>query len=99
MRLFDWVLLSIDIDGSVFDDCSVVGKSFPRIHVNPEIDVVWEWCQCGPCLLSSDTKSSVISLEKTDWTSGMFLLVFVYQEWSMDFGSSTLETPGLVHVQ
>ena len=98
MRLFD-VLLSIDIDGSVFDDCSVVGKSFPRIHVNPEIDVVWERFQCGPCLLSSDTKSSVISLEKTDWASSMLLLVFVHQEWSMDFGSSTLETPGLVYVQ
>ena len=68
------------------------------MYVNPEIDVVWEQFQCGPYLLSSDTKSRVVGLEKTNWASGMLALVLVHQEWSMDFGSFTLETPGLVYV-
>ena len=88
--------LSVDFDSVIFDDYSIVGDSFPRMCVNPETDVVR--FQCGPCSLSSNTKSSVISLEKTGWASDMTAVILVHQEWSIEFGSFTLETPGLVCV-
>ena len=90
--------LSVDFDSVIVDDGSIVGDSFPRMCVNPETDAVRGRFQCGPCLLSSNTKSGVISLEKTGWASGMTAVILVHQEWSIEFGSFTLETPGLVCV-